>query len=278
MANIYDETTNLNDSEIAYLIDELPLWSAPFGMELLDNIAYQKNMKVLDIGCGNGFPLLVLAQRLGESCDIYGLEPWLASFSIAAEKIRKMELKNAFVLLDTAEDMNFQDDYFDMIVSNNGLNNVQNMEMAFMSCSRVAKKGCRFVYTMNLPETMKEFYSCFRESVSEILNSGYVDKIDEHIHSKRKSLQYLKDITEGNGFDIIDAIEKEFKMKYLNGTAFLKDFIIRMAFMVPWKKIIPDEYHKQVFYDIESKLNKVAEDKGFLSLSIPYVCIVSEKV
>lgn len=277
MSSIYDDTTNLNESDIASLIDELPLWSAPFGMELLNNIAYQKNMTVLDIGCGNGFPFLVLAQRLGESCKIYGLEPWEASFRIAAEKIRKMELKNAFVLPDTVEKMTFQDNFFDMIVSNNGLNNVKNMEEAFRSCSRVAKNGCRFVYTMNLPDTMKEFYSCFKDSVSEILDNDYIVKIDEHIHTKRKSLEYLKDITEKNGFNVINVIKNEFKMNYLDGTAFLNDFVISMAFMVPWKEIIPDEYHDEVFYDIQNRLNKRAEDKGCLSLSIPYVCIVAEK-
>jgi protein-L-isoaspartate O-methyltransferase len=46
------------NSDIVNTYDELPLWAAPFGMKLLDKIEYMKNMKVLDIGCGVGFPSL----------------------------------------------------------------------------------------------------------------------------------------------------------------------------------------------------------------------------
>jgi arsenite methyltransferase len=42
-------------------IDELPLWSAPFGLRLLKEIKYRKNITVIDIGFGLGFPLLEVA-------------------------------------------------------------------------------------------------------------------------------------------------------------------------------------------------------------------------
>ena len=36
-------------------------------------------MTVLDVGFGTGFPLLELAQRLGKSATIYGIDPWEAA-------------------------------------------------------------------------------------------------------------------------------------------------------------------------------------------------------
>ena len=56
------------------IYDELPLWSAIFGQFLFKHVQIQRNMKVLDVGCGTGFPLLELAQRLGESCEVYGID------------------------------------------------------------------------------------------------------------------------------------------------------------------------------------------------------------
>ena len=46
-------------------IDDLPLWSAPFGLKLLETLKFKKNINVLDIGCGEGFPLIEIAARFG---------------------------------------------------------------------------------------------------------------------------------------------------------------------------------------------------------------------
>lgn len=64
---------NFDSSKLINVFDELPLWSAPFGLKLLDNICYKPNISVLDIGFGTGFPLTEIAMRLGDSCIIYAL-------------------------------------------------------------------------------------------------------------------------------------------------------------------------------------------------------------
>ncbi len=64
-----NEIYDLNDPALVSIIDELPLWSAPFGLKLLDKVMFHPNMNVLDLGCGLGFPLLELANRLGDNSD-----------------------------------------------------------------------------------------------------------------------------------------------------------------------------------------------------------------
>jgi arsenite methyltransferase len=277
MANISNPAIDLSEAEIVELYDELPLWSAPFGLELLDNIIYRKDMNVLDIGFGGGFPFLIIAQRLGHSCKVYGLEPNKAAYDKTAKKIDLMGLKNAHILQTTAEEMSFDDAFFDMIVSNNGLNNVQDIEHSFRNCSRFANKGCRFIFTMNLPGTMNIFYEQFRNAVGNLPLSGLDKEIDSHVYSKRKPLTYLENITEKNGFKILKKIEKSFSMNYLDGAAFLNDFLIRSAFMPLWLDIVPNEFQQNVFDEIEKQLNDIAYSYGFLKLDIPYVCIVAEK-
>ena len=51
--------------------DDLPLWSAPFGLMLLDHIHLKPKIEALDVGFGSGFPLLELAQRLGDSSTVF---------------------------------------------------------------------------------------------------------------------------------------------------------------------------------------------------------------
>jgi arsenite methyltransferase len=267
----------LTQHDIADLYDELPLWSAPFGMELLRNITYRRGLKVLDIGCGSGFPLLTLAQRLGSTCQIYGLEPNQGAYSRAMKKMNMMELKNVHILQTKAEEMDFKDGFFDMICSNNGLNNVEDIEKSFMNCGRVAKSRCRFVYTMNLQGTMPVFYDALKSMVRKIPVSGIVEKIDHHIFSKRKPVEYLKGLTERAGFKIMSISLRSFSMNYLDGTAFLNDFLIRQAFMPLWKELLPEDHQQNIFNEMEEYLNLIAKSNGYLELEIPFVCIVAEK-
>lgn len=47
--------------------DETPIWSASFGLKLLEYIDYKTKISALDIGFGTGFPLTEIALRLGDS-------------------------------------------------------------------------------------------------------------------------------------------------------------------------------------------------------------------
>ena len=55
--------------------DELPLWSAPFGLALLEAVALRPGITVLDVGFGTGFPALELAERLGPAGRVIGVDP-----------------------------------------------------------------------------------------------------------------------------------------------------------------------------------------------------------
>ncbi|HTX88990.1 MAG TPA: class I SAM-dependent methyltransferase, partial [Bacteroidales bacterium] len=77
------------------LYDELPLWSAPFGLTLLETVRLRKNINILDIGSGGGFPMLELAERSGPSCRVYGVDPSEDAAFMIAEKIKLKGIPNA---------------------------------------------------------------------------------------------------------------------------------------------------------------------------------------
>ena len=56
---------DLSAPEIIATYDELPLWSAMFGLLLLEHVPLENVHLALDVGCGTGFPLIELAERLG---------------------------------------------------------------------------------------------------------------------------------------------------------------------------------------------------------------------
>jgi precorrin-6B methylase 2 len=56
--------------EFGDLYDELPLWSAPFGLLLLEQVALRPGMTILDVGAGTGFITIELAQRCGSNATV----------------------------------------------------------------------------------------------------------------------------------------------------------------------------------------------------------------
>ena len=54
--------------------DELPLWSAPFGLWLLDRVPVRPGLTILDVGAGTGFLTIELAQRCGAESTVIAVD------------------------------------------------------------------------------------------------------------------------------------------------------------------------------------------------------------
>src|ERR1700722_16328438 len=107
--------------EFISTFDELPLWSASFGLLLLKHLELKPNLTVLDIGSGAGFPLLELAQRLGASSKCYGIDPWTNASNRAKQKIKNYGITNAEIIEASAEQLPLDNATVDLIVSNLGI-------------------------------------------------------------------------------------------------------------------------------------------------------------
>jgi arsenite methyltransferase len=268
---------DLEDPDRVSAIDELSLWSAPFGLALLDTVAYKPKLSVLDIGSGLGFPALELAQRLGPGSQVYALDPWEAAAHRLTFKLRQMGLTNVTLVRGTAEAMPFEDTSFDLITSNNGINNVQDIEMAWRQCHRVARPGAQMVVTENLPETMKEFYDCLRQVCLDLGLDAAIPRIAEQIRSKRKPLDWTLALIRKTGFVVVDCRQEEFSLRFASGTAMLNHSLIRIGFLDGWKSIVPESDQGKVFAQVEDRLNRLSEQQGQLRLTIPFACIDCHK-
>jgi ubiquinone/menaquinone biosynthesis C-methylase UbiE len=278
MAKTFQTNYNLSDPAIVSTIDDLPLWSAPFGLKLLDTIKYRKNLKALDIGSGNGFPAVELASRLGNTCEVFGIDPWKEANERVKQKIAVWGITNLKIIKGEAESLPFEDNYFDLITANNGINNINNENDVWSELSRVAKPGCQFVFTVNLPESFIEFYNLYKFVLEKNKLFEEVEKIDEHIHNKRKPLEHLLNLVEKNGFRTVKIIEDSFNFTYSDGTSMFNHFFIKLAFMESWLKILPGEKTEPVFAELEKGLNEYAAAQGCLKLLIPFACIDTIKI
>jgi len=266
-----------NSERLVEVFDELPLWAAPFGLKLLDGIRYKKGIQALDIGFGAGFPLTEIAMRVGTDSKVYGIDPWDSAVDRAEKKIDFYNIVNVEIIRGIAECIPLKDCSIDLIVSNNGLNNVADLTKSLSECSRIIKTGGQFIQTMNLNETMIEFYSAMEKVLTDLKLNDCVDSMKKQIYSKRKPLdQYLEQI-ESNGFKIESVEHDKFEYKFVDGTTMLNHYFIRLAFIDGWKKIVPLEKQVEIFELIENELNLISTKDGFLRLSVPFVIIDSNK-
>ncbi|MBN1789276.1 MAG: methyltransferase domain-containing protein [Bacteroidales bacterium] len=253
--------------------DEWPIWSAPFGLKLLDKIEYKRGITALDIGFGSGFPLIELAQRLGESTTVYGIDPWKDAIRRVQRKISYFNISNIRIIEGHAESIPLENHSVDLIVSNNGINNVSDMGKVLSECSRIIKTGGQFVQTLNLDKSMVEFYAELEAVLEEMHMSREIDLMRQHIYEKRRPLDEILFLLRENSFVLKDLEHDQFCYKFTDGSAMLNHSFIRLAFMDSWKKLLPADKVEPVFEEVELRLNEKSRMLGGMKLSIPFVLI-----
>src|SRR4051812_39407146 len=171
---------DFNSPRIVNAYDELPLWSAMFGLLLLEHVPLTNVTKALDVGCGTGFPLIELAERLGPSSQVHGIDLWSPALVRAREKVAARKTPNVTLHEGSATAMPFDDASFDLIVSNLGVNNFDDRAGAIRECRRVMRPGGTIALTTNLQGHMREFY----EVLAEILDDEGRRSLRDHVEHR----------------------------------------------------------------------------------------------
>ncbi len=268
---------DLDDPAVVSAIDDLPLWSAPFGLALLDAVELRRGLRALDVGSGLGFPAVELAQRLGPTGHVTGLDPWQAASERARRKIAAWGLDNVTIVDGHAEKMPFADAEFDLVVSNNGLNNVEDDALACSEIHRVTRPGAQVLLTMNLPESMHEFYDVYREVLAARGLDDRLEALEAHILHKRKPLAHVESTLAAAGLAVVAVKHSTFTMRYVDGTAMLDSPIIRLAFRPSWEEVPAPADVQPVFDDIAVELDRRAGTTGGLTLSVPWVLVEARR-
>lgn len=100
---------------------------------IYDFIKDKKNIKLLDVGCGDGF-FLEKIKNLG--FDVYGTDISKKRLKRAAKKMVGVKLFNY-----KAEDMPFKNNFFDIIICTDVLEHVEDPSKVINEMKRLAKNG-----------------------------------------------------------------------------------------------------------------------------------------
>jgi arsenite methyltransferase len=252
---------DFNSPHVIAAYDEVALWSAMFGLLLLEEVPLANVTNALDVGCGTGFPLIELAERLGDRAHVHGIDPWSGGLKRAAEKIASRGTPNVTLHEGSATAMPLPDATFDLIVSNLGVNNFDDRAAAIRECRRVAKSGATLALTTNLQGHMREFYDVFAEVVRDDAEAS--TRLRDHIEH-RATVANVRELLQAGGFKITRVIERESVMRFANGTALLNHYFIKLGFLDAWKNVVPGN-EREVF----ARLRDALDEQGELRLTIP---------
>jgi ubiquinone/menaquinone biosynthesis C-methylase UbiE len=199
-----------------------------------DYAGIKKGNHVLDLGSGAGNDCFVARAIVGENGKVIGLDMTEPMVLKARENCTKLNLKNVEFVLGDIEKMPFDDNLFDVVISNCVLNLVPDKSKAFSEIFRVLKPGGHFsvsdvVLKGTLSEKMKrdaEMYAGCVSGASEmtdylkiIENSKFLNvkvhkqkeiKLPDSLLSEYNDIDELKSFHEGDTgiFSITVSAEK----------------------------------------------------------------------
>lgn len=257
--------------------DELPLWSASFGLLLLKHLEVKPGLTIIDIGSGTGFPLMELAGRFGKSCRIYGVDPWINANKRARQKIKNYALKNVEIIESSAEQIPFESNSADLVVSNLGINNFDNPQAVFKECNRVLKPNGKLALTTNLNGHWKEFYRIFETTLQQLGKSGLIAVL-KHDEEHRGTIESVSKLFNDNRFEVKRHFEESFEMKFSDGSTFLNHYFVKLGWLTSWMKLFPKNELKEIFSALELNLNLYSNKSGCLSLTVPMAFIEGKKI
>lgn len=263
-----DYQADLNALATVTAFDETSLWSLAFGRLLLRELDLLPNITALDLGCGTGFPLFELAQMHGPSSRFIGVDLWQGALARAREKQAVYGLPQVELIALTGDQLPLPDAHVDLITANLVLNNLEKPAVTLSECARVLKPGGRFAATTNLTGHMREFYAVFRSVLEELHLEDALANLAAH-EAHRGTLDSHRQLLEAQGFQITKVVEDTLTLRYLDGSALLRHWFIRVGFLPAWKAVVAPDQLQTVFQMLETRLNTVSQASGGLRLTVP---------
>ncbi|HVW37564.1 MAG TPA: methyltransferase domain-containing protein [Pirellulales bacterium] len=272
----YLDRIDYQSPDFADFYDELPLWSARFGLMLLDRVDLRPGAMILDVGAGTGFLSIELAQRCGAETRVIAVDPWAAAIDRLNRKVARLGIQNIRTVAEDIAKIDLPDESVDLIVSNLGVNNFDDPAAALRACFRVAKPGARLYLTTNLVGHMSEFYEAYRSVLIEQGDTDRLAALDEHVN-RRANVESVRALLEQAGFEFIEAVTWSFRERFVDGAALLRHYFIRLAFVAAWRALAPPGAVEMTFAALEQRLNAMAAERGEISLTVPAACIQARK-
>ena len=154
----------------------------------------------IDLGSGRGTDVLRLAEEVGETGFVYGVDVTEEMIRKATTTASKMGVENVKFLLSDLEQILLESEIADLIISNCTLNHVSNKSKVWTEIYRLLKNGGRFVISdIYSSEPVPEEYANDPEAVAECW-AGSVTRAEYLNIVKSAGFRYVKVLEESQPY------------------------------------------------------------------------------
>ena len=144
----------------------IPNYHTYLAKKLIYNYGLNENSRILDVGCGKGF-LIYELKKILKNAEILGCD-----ISNYAKINSKKEIKNNIFIHDVKKKFNYNDNYFDLVLSINVLHNLKLYELdgALKEISRLGKS--KFICVESYRNELEQFnLQCWALTAETIIDT-----------------------------------------------------------------------------------------------------------
>lgn len=271
---MFKSNLDWQSAQIVSIYDDLSLWSAQFGLPLLEHLPLQNVRTIVDIGFGTGFPLVEISQRLSVDTQVFGVDIWPAAIELTKRKLQLLNLNHVQIIQQPAHQFTLPKNTIDLVCSNLGVNNFNHPLQVYSNIFRMLRPNGKFCFTTNTKHTFKELFTLFETAMQQLQLDTYL--LDNYVAS-RPDVDSLQNDLKMIGFVLRKKVEKTAYLSFYDAMALFNHSLIRIAFRSSWDAIIPRGKHN-IFYTLVMKLvDEIIVKFGQFKLTVPILYLEVEK-
>ena len=197
--------------ELAKLYSEVSGIQKEHGKELIEKLSLEKNMKILDLGCGTGYLSSMMADCVGPEGKVVAIDPNRSRLDIAEKQYSRSNL----VFLE-ANDVTLPEDQYDLVFATYVLHWIQNKTAVFNKVYQNLKPGGRFAFTV--PENRAPFF----QKMDKLMGPDFETRIEQVARSYLLSTSEYNDLATTTGFKVISTQVETKPLNFANVEDLLK--------------------------------------------------------
>jgi ubiquinone/menaquinone biosynthesis C-methylase UbiE len=214
----------------------VPRYSALFGRILLDEVPSRARVQVLDVGCGSGYPALEVLKKIGEGGRVIAIDPDGTLIDVARRRALGDSGRRIFFKVESAEELSFSDDVFDIVIANLALEAFERPDLALGEIKRVLAPKGRLVLTHAMAGTFEEVLDMFREIALKHENTALAQRV-ERIAGNYPTPPMLEAIVANAGFEEVKVVVEEQRIPFPSPAEIFSDPMIAIVALPEWKWI-----------------------------------------